>query len=30
MNADELKAALQTYYDNFDEIGVSIYAILKD
>lgn len=30
MNAEELKAALQPFYDNYDEIGVSIYAILKD
>lgn len=29
MNADELKAALQVFYDNVDEIGVSVYAILK-
>ena len=30
MNADELKLALQPFYDNVDEIGVSVYAILKD
>lgn len=30
MNADELKTALQTFYDSYDEIGVSVYAILKD
>lgn len=30
MNAEELKAALQPFYDNYDEIGVSVYAILKD
>lgn len=30
MNANELKAALQVFYDNVDEIGVSVYAILKD
>lgn len=30
MNSDELKAALQEYYDNDEEIGVSVYAILKD
>lgn len=30
MNADELKAALQLFYDNYDEIGVSVYAILKN
>lgn len=30
MTADELKAALQKFYDNYDEIGISIYAVLKD
>jgi hypothetical protein len=30
MNAEELKAALQLFYNNYDEIGVSVYAILKD
>lgn len=30
MNADELKAALQPFYENYDEMGVSVYAILKD
>jgi hypothetical protein len=30
MNAEELKSALQPLYDNFDEIGISVYAILKD
>lgn len=30
MNADELKLALQPYYDNHEEIGVTVYAILKD
>lgn len=30
MNADELNAALQVFYDNYDEIGISVYAILKD
>lgn len=30
MNAEELKAALQLFYDNYDEIGVSVYAIVKD
>ena len=30
MNAEELKAALQVFYDDYDEIGVSVYAILKD
>jgi Domain of unknown function (DUF4868) len=29
MNADELKAALQPFFDNIEEIGVSVYAILK-
>ncbi|HCW07283.1 MAG TPA: DUF4868 domain-containing protein, partial [Cytophagales bacterium] len=29
MNADELKTALQVFYDNFDEIGISVYAVLK-
>lgn len=29
MNANELKAALQVFYDNAGEIGVSVYAILK-
>lgn len=30
MNTEELKLALQPFYDNYDELGVSIYAILKD
>lgn len=30
MNADELKAALQAYYDEYEDIGVSVYAILKN
>jgi len=30
MNAEELKAALQVFYDNHDEIGVSVYAIMKN
>jgi len=30
MNEQELKDELQVFYDNFDEIGVSIYAILKN
>lgn len=30
MNVDELKATLQVLYDNRDEVGLSIYAILKD
>lgn len=29
MNGDELKAALQPFIDNVDQIGVSVYAILK-
>lgn len=29
MNADELKASLQAFYDNVDELGISLYAILK-
>jgi hypothetical protein len=29
MNADELKAALQVYYDNYDSIGIFVYAVLK-
>jgi hypothetical protein len=29
MNANELKTALQPFFDNIDEIGVSVYAILK-
>lgn len=29
MNIDELKAALRPFIDNVDEIGVSVYAILK-
>ena len=29
MNADELKAAVQLFYDNYEEIGISVYAILK-
>ncbi|MDP1557631.1 MAG: anti-phage protein KwaB [Nitrosomonas sp.] len=29
MNAEELKAALQPFFDNYDEIGISVYAILK-
>ncbi|MES9971422.1 MAG: anti-phage protein KwaB [Candidatus Thiodiazotropha sp.] len=30
MNAEELKAALQQHYDDYEEIGVTVYAILKD
>lgn len=30
MNAEELKAALQEFYDDAEEIGVSVYAILKN
>ena len=30
MNADELKSALQTFYDSYDEIGVTVYALLKN
>lgn len=30
MNAEELRNALQPFYDNYDEIGISVYAILKD
>lgn len=30
MNAEYLKLCLQTYYDNYDGIGISVYAILKD
>jgi len=30
MNVDDLKAALQEFYDQYDEIGVCVYAILKD
>ena len=29
MNAEELKAALQPFYDHVNEIGVSVYAVLK-
>ncbi|WP_035384731.1 anti-phage protein KwaB [Ferriphaselus sp. R-1] len=29
MNADELRVALQPFFENIDEIGVSVYAILK-
>jgi hypothetical protein len=30
MNTVELKACLQGYYDEYDSIGVSVHAILKD
>ncbi|MBL1378011.1 anti-phage protein KwaB [Zobellella iuensis] len=30
MTGDELKAALKKFYDEYDEIGVSVYTILKD
>ena len=30
MNEEDLKLALQPFYDNVNELGVSIYAILKD
>lgn len=30
MNADQLKAALQQHYDDYEKIGVTVYAILKD
>lgn len=30
MNEQELRDELQIFYDNFDEIGVSVYAILKN
>lgn len=30
MTADELKAALQVFYDNYNEIGISVYAVLRD
>lgn len=30
MNGEQLKAALQEFYDQYNEIGVSVYAILKD
>jgi len=30
MNKEELKAALQLFYDHYDEIGISIYAVMKD
>jgi hypothetical protein len=30
MGVDELRAALQEFYADYDEIGVTVYAILKD
>lgn len=30
MNPQELKASLQHFYDNRDEIGIAVYAFLKD
>lgn len=30
MRIDELRAALQEFYEKYDEIGVTVYAILKD
>ncbi|AMN45518.1 hypothetical protein ACG33_00055 [Steroidobacter denitrificans] len=30
MNAAELKETLQTYYDDYENIGVSVYAVLKN
>lgn len=29
MNIEELKAALQAFYNDYDEIGIAVYAILK-
>lgn len=29
MTAEELKIALQAYYDDYDNIGISVYAVLK-
>lgn len=29
MNSEELKEALQYFYENYDQIGIAIYAILK-
>ena len=29
MNSEELKEALQFFYDNYDQIGITVYAILK-
>jgi len=30
MNAEELKAAIQVFRENYDEIGITVYAILKN
>lgn len=30
MNAEELRESLQTFYDNYDEIDITVYAVLKD
>lgn len=30
MNIDDLKASLQAFYNEYDEIGVVVYAVLKD
>jgi hypothetical protein len=30
MNADELKTALQAYYDDYANIGISVYAVMKN
>ncbi|MBW7900979.1 MAG: DUF4868 domain-containing protein [Rhodocyclaceae bacterium] len=30
MTAEDLKSALQAYYDDYDDMGVSVYAILKN
>jgi len=30
MNEEELRLALQPFYDNHEELGVSVYAILRD
>lgn len=30
MNEQELRDGLQVFYDNFEEIGISIYAVLKN
>lgn len=30
MSLDELKEELRSFYDNYDELGVTVYAILKD
>lgn len=30
MNTEDLKAALQSYYDDYNDIGVCVYAVLKN